>query len=169
MTDTRPSTPQPAQPLPPYSGEETLCAKCSYPEAYTIYRRASFHPVAEDYNGPTYRGPLPERLERCCQRCDYKWDEALAPAPAAAPASATDVALALTEAAPRALDLTSEAAEAAARALLDMLHVQRRPDHPVWRRDPGSMPAVPRDIQEPAVVKPVPLSEKPSSSFRHRR
>ncbi|MFD5788635.1 hypothetical protein ACFWH1_18680 [Streptomyces sp. NPDC127037] len=35
-----------------------------------------------DYNGRTeMRGPLPERLERQCERCDYQWDEALNPSP----------------------------------------------------------------------------------------
>lgn len=80
QTDTA-NTPTPKS-LPPYSGHETLCAKCSHLEALTRFRPEIGHPQTEEYNGQLKRrGPLPERLERQCMRCDYQWDEALNPAP----------------------------------------------------------------------------------------
>lgn len=64
-----------AEPLPPYTGDEPTCPKCSHTEAYTEYKPA---------NEPRSRSAgwgagMPERLERRCARCDFIWDEALNP------------------------------------------------------------------------------------------
>ncbi|WP_019548574.1 hypothetical protein [Streptomyces sulphureus] len=78
-TDQKTKPADQTEALPPYSGEETPCPKCRYPEAYTLYRSAT-QAVLDEFNGRLQRrGPLPERLERQCQRCDYAWDEALVP------------------------------------------------------------------------------------------
>ncbi|WP_030236928.1 hypothetical protein [Streptomyces sp. NRRL S-350] len=69
---------QAAVPLPPFSGDEPPCPKCRWAGALTYYRPPLPRQRSE-FNGRTdQRGPLPERLERCCSRCDYRWDEALA-------------------------------------------------------------------------------------------
>lgn len=63
--------------LPPFSGDDTTCPKCSNPSAYTQHRKAGEHGSDEHATfGPSKRG---ERLERACARCDYVWDEALNP------------------------------------------------------------------------------------------
>lgn len=65
--------------LPPYSGDDSVCIKCSNHGARTTYQPA-IERVLTEYNGRNERrGPLPERLERCCRRCDFQWDEALNP------------------------------------------------------------------------------------------
>jgi hypothetical protein len=58
------------QPLPPFSGDDTQCPKCSNNGAFTKYQEA-------EMLGPSYLQR--ERLQRCCARCDYTWDEALNP------------------------------------------------------------------------------------------
>jgi rubredoxin len=63
--------------LPPFSGDDTTCPKCSNADAFTRYRPAGEHGSDEAaIFGPSTRG---ERLERTCARCDYVWDEALNP------------------------------------------------------------------------------------------
>lgn len=56
--------PLPDEVLPPYSGRESVCVKCSYIGAGTRYRAADEHAA--------------ERLERECLCCAYVWAEALA-------------------------------------------------------------------------------------------
>ncbi|MFJ3812246.1 hypothetical protein ACIPWE_38525 [Streptomyces sp. NPDC090073] len=65
--------------LPPYSGEDTACPKCGYDQARTTYRAPRPRSLWEWNDQTTTRGPLPERLQRNCSRCDYAWDEALDP------------------------------------------------------------------------------------------
>lgn len=60
--------------LPPYSGDDTQCPKCSNIGAYTEHKKAG-----EPGSGSPIGIGLPERLERRCSRCDYEWDEALNP------------------------------------------------------------------------------------------
>lgn len=59
-----------SEPLPPYSGEDALCLKCSNTGAYTEWREAHRLGAAE---------LKPECLRRRCNRCDYEWNEALSP------------------------------------------------------------------------------------------
>ncbi|WP_371799101.1 hypothetical protein OG963_14870 [Streptomyces sp. NBC_01707] len=133
QTDTASTSEQAVEPLPPYSGEEAVCVKCANPEAYTRYRPACSRGM-EEHNGRLRRGPLPERLERCCQRCDYTWDEALQPAPGVRPATLAELAWALGQAhRPYALDLSPGCAEHMAHRLLEMTHVLVRADHPAWQ------------------------------------
>ena len=63
--------------LPPYSGDNPTCLKCSHQGAITRHRAAGEHGSGD----PATFGPSPkgERLERECQRCDYVWDETLNP------------------------------------------------------------------------------------------
>ncbi|MFD9422227.1 MULTISPECIES: hypothetical protein [unclassified Streptomyces] len=72
---TQAPAPDQAAALPPFSGDDVECVKCSYTEAFTRYRPASW--CLEEHNGRPRTGPLPERLERACARCDFTWDEAL--------------------------------------------------------------------------------------------
>jgi rubredoxin len=62
--------------LPPFSGDDTTCPKCSNTSAYTEHKEAG-EPGANDVIG--FAPERPERLERRCSRCDYVWDEALNP------------------------------------------------------------------------------------------
>ncbi|WP_202234458.1 hypothetical protein [Actinacidiphila reveromycinica] len=152
--------------LPPFSGEETECVKCSHLDAFTRFRPACPRGLWE-YNGRTdMRGPLPERLERQCQRCDYQWDEALNPAPGTRAATTKDIAYALTTAARRwTVELHPGLSAQMASELVEMLHVLVRLDHPMWLPRPGRPLAVPPaeaadpDPQLTAAV-PVPLSDR---------
>lgn len=60
--------------LPPFSGDETTCSKCSHTEAYTEHK-----PAGEPRSGSFSGIGEPERLERRCARCDFIWDEAINP------------------------------------------------------------------------------------------
>lgn len=63
------------EPLPPYSGENPTCAKCSHTEAMTEYKAQG-----EPRSGSgSWHGMGRERLERRCLRCGYQWDEDLNP------------------------------------------------------------------------------------------
>lgn len=66
--------------LPPFSGDDTQCPKCSHIGAYTEWRSA-------ETLGRT--NLTEERLRRRCTRCDYEWDEALNP-PAGEPSPDCD-------------------------------------------------------------------------------
>ncbi|MEU4256295.1 hypothetical protein AB0B42_00555 [Streptomyces fradiae] len=58
------------QPLPPYSGDDAECPKCSNLGAYTAWQPAEKlggHQLTE------------EHLRRECKRCNYRWKEALNP------------------------------------------------------------------------------------------
>lgn len=62
--------------LPPFSGEAALCAKCGNTGAGTAYKAAGEPPE----NGVhAMCDQWPERLERECSRCEYRWDEDLNP------------------------------------------------------------------------------------------
>lgn len=71
------TTPTADAKLPPFSGDNPLCGKCSFVDAYTDYRAAGEHST----NEPRTRGASSkgERLERRCGRCGHIWDEALLP------------------------------------------------------------------------------------------
>lgn len=56
--------------LPPYSGDDALCPKCSNVGAQTEWREASRMGVTV---------LTPECLRRCCNCCDFEWDEAVNP------------------------------------------------------------------------------------------
>ncbi|MGW6391147.1 hypothetical protein ACWFR1_11720 [Streptomyces sp. NPDC055103] len=138
---TQPDTTAPEQQpveLPPFSGDETECAMCSNLEAFTAYKPAIAHVILE-YNGRLQRrGPLPERLERRCHRCDFQWDEALNPTPGVHPATVGEIAYALEQShAGWALDLSPECARYMAQRLTEMLHLLVRLDHPMWLPRPG--------------------------------
>lgn len=64
----------PTKTLPPFSGDNTVCPKCSHNQAYTEHK-----PAGEPSSGRFSGIGEPERLERRCARCDYTWDEALNP------------------------------------------------------------------------------------------
>ncbi|MFJ5890358.1 hypothetical protein [Streptomyces californicus] len=133
--------------------------------------------VLEDFNGKPRRGPLPERLERECVRCDFAWDEALRPpgrAAEAQPATVEDLAYALARSHEgQALDLSPGCAEHMARQLLDMLSVTLRLGHPVWRAPQAApLPVAPVPVASAAKVMeqtgthltaaaPIPLHERP--------
>lgn len=82
MTTYRMTPPDPAAlahvVLPPYTGNTAVCLKCCWADALTTYRTTLPY-QRTTWNGlDIWRGPLPERLERQCGRCDFQWDEALA-------------------------------------------------------------------------------------------
>lgn len=164
-TTTPPARVQ-AESLPPYSGDDTTCVMCSHPAALTAYRPACTRTTVEFNGRSTPRGPLPERLERSCQRCDYKWDEALNPATdtGARPAGVLDLALALQHAHQGwALDLPPEVAEHLAVALLGMFHIHVRPGQPVWMQPaPRPFVALPPDVVrqqlDPSLTPQVPAA-----------
>ncbi|GGZ23722.1 hypothetical protein GCM10010387_16170 [Streptomyces inusitatus] len=151
MADTASVPPPDFAPLPPFSGDDTVCVMCSHPEAFTVFRPSVARLLVEEYNGRTERrGPLPARLERQCQRCDYQWDEALNPSLGPRPATLDDIALALQHAHQGwALDLSPECAEHMAEALLRMFHLHVRPDHLLWAQGPPLL-LIPADVAEAA-------------------
>ncbi|MFD7957010.1 hypothetical protein ACFV4X_26395 [Streptomyces ardesiacus] len=135
--------------LPPYSGTDAVCPKCVFNEAYTWYRPAINRPTNfEDFNGKhTRRGPLPERLERECQRCGFRWDEALV---TSQPGMTVDaLAYALDNSTPYRKELERPVLEYMAFKLLGALHIVARPDNPLWQYSDGRAPA-PVAPQEPA-------------------
>lgn len=70
--------PSEGSPLSPFSGDNAVCSKCSYVGAGTRHRAHGEAPDREEGTqslGDTW----PERLERECGRCCYRWDEALNP------------------------------------------------------------------------------------------
>lgn len=68
--------------LPPYTGDNTTCAKCAHQGATTTYRKEGDERPGEFF--AVRPGDRHERLERRCPRCKYCWDEALADGPLAA-------------------------------------------------------------------------------------
>lgn len=122
--------------LPPYSGPGTLCPKCSNLGAYTEHRDAIAPGVLlQSDSGRFRRGPLPERLKRRCERCDYTWDEALCPPGCGMTVEA--LAHAVDNATPYPVELHSEVCTFMARYLLECLHITARPEHPLWQYDDG--------------------------------
>lgn len=63
-----------ARQLPPFSGDDAVCPKCSNEGAYTEHK-----PAGEPRSGEFAGIGQPERLERRCDRCGFVWDEALNP------------------------------------------------------------------------------------------
>ncbi|KAB2976015.1 hypothetical protein F8R89_30885 [Streptomyces sp. SS1-1] len=61
--------------LPPYSGDDATCIKCGDVGARTTYKEFG-EPGHGQVGTPD---KFPERLERKCNRCDYRWNEALNP------------------------------------------------------------------------------------------
>ncbi|MFZ4266549.1 hypothetical protein [Streptomyces arboris] len=169
MTDTitaaTAATPVP-EPLPPYSGEDALCAMCSHDLAYTYFRAERVR-VQREFNGRLERHHVfPARLERQCKRCEYQWDEALNPPPGpepARPATLADLVDAIgISCQGYAADLHPQLAEHMAGILLDLLFVDVRTDHPAWTKPARSRPllappAAPAD-PDPALTSPVPMA-----------
>ncbi|MGW5930530.1 hypothetical protein ACWF2L_30510 [Streptomyces anulatus] len=155
--------PAPADPLPPYSGTDTVCAMCSHTSAYTRFQ-AERHRVMREFNGVVRRhATLTARLERQCERCDYQWDEAPNPAPGIRPATAAEIAEALQNAHQGwALDLSSGCAGHMAEELMHMLDLYVRPDHPLWKQQHAPRPPLiaPADVDlltDPAQTATVPI------------
>lgn len=174
---------EPLPSLPPYSGDENRCVKCGNTGAFTIYQPAATV-MAVRASGSLRRGPLPERLERRCTRCDYWWDEALqgTPAPVTAPVTTADLAYALQQSAyPYAVTLHPQLVEHMAAGLMAMFRMELCLAHPVWASasarpalavpsemhpaDPSLCAQVPMFMpgqnDAPAAVVPVPLHDKP--------
>ncbi|MCY0957681.1 hypothetical protein [Streptomyces sp. H27-H5] len=126
-----PTPPRADDRFPSYTGEETPCPKCAHDTAITRYRRRGEHSTQDRQTFmPSVKG---ERLERQCWRCDYCWDEAVAPPTGPAPHDVTPDTLArLLEAshAGWALDLSPACAEHMAGALLAVLNIRHRHDAP---------------------------------------
>ncbi|MFC9287248.1 hypothetical protein [Streptomyces sp. NPDC057052] len=68
-----------AESLPPFSGDDAACPKCGNQGASTRYRAAKPRGLWEWNDTTILRGPVPERLQRECDRCGFCWDEALDP------------------------------------------------------------------------------------------
>ncbi|MFJ5037998.1 hypothetical protein [Streptomyces parvulus] len=134
--------------LPPYSGEDAVCPKCQNEGAFTFYRPARGPWPAEVFNGIMRRTPLPERLERDCQRCSFKWDESLV---AELPGMTVD---ALAHALAYAIGPQEVILQAHREVAANLLHVVRitaRPEHPMWQYSQGRPedPVQPQDEPEP--------------------
>lgn len=56
--------------MPPFDAA-SICPKCGHDKVNTVYQE-SRHPSCDDF----CRDKLPERLERWCDRCRYRWAEA---------------------------------------------------------------------------------------------
>lgn len=141
--------------LPPYSGADAICAKCALNGAFTKIRPAVLRPtVVEDWNGQDVRrGPLPERLERECERCGYRWDEALV---VTHPGMTVDALVyALDNSTPYRRELERPVLEYMAFKLLGALHIVARPDNPLWKYSDGRPPA-PVAPQDPADTQEAP-------------
>lgn len=161
---TLPPTPPPAPPhpddgglLPPYSGADAVCPKCLFGGAGTEYQPPIIRPSIEEYNNAVVRrGPLPERLERRCNRCDYRWDEALVVDTDGMTVDA--LTYALDNALPYPVELDRHVLELTAVELLKMLRVIARPDHALWQYSHGTppVPAVPAICEE---LHPTPEDE----------
>ncbi|MFD0209172.1 hypothetical protein ACFVH9_08540 [Streptomyces hirsutus] len=136
--------------LPPYSAEDAICPKCLYGEAFTWYRAAITQAHLQDWNDTQVRrGPLPQRLERECSRCTYRWDESLAVEHAGMTVSA--LAYALDNATPYPVELHRQVLEHMAQQLLAMLRITARPDHSLWQHSDGATPpATPPDTDTAA-------------------
>lgn len=155
MTDTTtPAAPRTETVLPPFSGSDTACSKCRYPEAFIRYRPPLSDRDREEFNGSTRRGPRPERLERTCARCDYAWDEALpVDDQADGGLSTDDLAHALDNSTPYPVDLLPEVARFMAARLLEMVVVLPIREHAVWQPEgPAPDPVAPTDPS--ALVRP---------------
>lgn len=135
--------------LPPYSGADAVCPKCLFGDAGTEYKPPIVRVWVEEFNGKTARrGPLPERLERRCNRCDFRWDEALV---ADTDGMTVDALThALDNALPYPVELDRQVLEATAVALLTMLRIVARPDHPLWQYSQGTprVPVAPTPCEE---------------------
>lgn len=116
--------------LPPFTGDMGSCPKCHHLYASTAYRAPLTAREREEWNGSPRGGPLPERLERECERCSYRWDEAVGPAPdLPEPLTAQELTHALNNAAPYPVELFPHVAEAMAANLVQMLNAYARPDY----------------------------------------
>lgn len=160
---TNPDTTVPATiVLPPFSGDDTPCAKCRQRDAFTSFRPAvpPGRRENEELNGRTLRGPLPERLRRRCTRCGFEWDEAL-PVDDATEGGITldDLAHALDNATPYRVELDPAVARFMAERLVEMVAVYPIPGHPVWQPDatgpepvapqaPGQICEIPHETRE---------------------
>ncbi|MEU1815190.1 hypothetical protein ABZ543_08325 [Streptomyces roseifaciens] len=169
MTQTCTASTLPEQfvePLPPFSGDSTECGKCSHTGALTRYQQACPRGRMV-FNGATcMRGPLPERLERTCQRCGFEWDESLDTAPAIRPATVEDLVYALQLCAP--YPVHPQAAEHTAFRLMEVFDVQVRLGHPVWnsahtRPVPAPGPPAQPD-PAPAAPPAAPAGDTPPAS-----
>ncbi|PWI16038.1 hypothetical protein DI272_19090 [Streptomyces sp. Act143] len=122
--------------LPPYSAEEAVCPMCQNNEAFTWFRAAlPPNTVQTDFNGTTRRGARPQRLERECARCTYKWDEALA---VARPGMTIDALVyALDNSTPYPVELDAAVLHSMALRLHACLRITARPDHPLWQYNDG--------------------------------
>ncbi|MEU6595066.1 hypothetical protein ABZ923_38715 [Streptomyces sp. NPDC046881] len=139
--------------LPPYSAEQAVCPKCLYTEAFTWYRQALTRRVTiPDWNGaPARRGPLPQRHERECGRCTYRWDEAL---PVDQPGMTVDALVyALDNSLPYPHELDRTVMEYMATKLLGALNISARPEHPLWQYSDGR-PTAPTAPQDPEKEMP---------------
>lgn len=139
--------------LPPYSGPSAACAKCRNVGALTRYRGPQSGRTLSKLNGKRRPGPLPERLERECHRCDYQWDEAL-PADDRADGglSVTELAHALDNATPYRIELHPEVAQFMAERLFTMCAFYPIPECVVWQPEEPPPPAV--DPLAPETVFP---------------
>jgi hypothetical protein len=165
LTDTI-DLPAPAEPLPPYSGTDALCAMCSHARASTRFQ-SERHRVMREFNGIVGRhATLTARLERQCERCDYQWDEALNPPTETEPVRAADVADLVhafgIACQGYAVDLHPQLAEHMAGILLELLIVDVRTDHPAWTATAPARPvlAIPADVDlltDPAHTATVPI------------
>ncbi|MBP5906839.1 hypothetical protein F3K40_15380 [Streptomyces sp. LBUM 1478] len=147
-------TPPELTELPPFTGDEGQCLKCFHPFLSTHYRPRMNGRTMAKLNGLYRSGPLPERLERECDRCGYKWDEAVGEEQdLAAPMTAHELTRALHNAAPYPVELFPHVAEAMAANLVQMLNAYPRPDYVA--EDPEEEPR-PRAAEDTPSTEDVP-------------
>ncbi|MGA5202744.1 hypothetical protein [Streptomyces variegatus] len=143
MTNTDTTSAPAGTVLPPFTGTDRVCAKCRYLEAFTRYRPPLSDRTREEFNGSMRRGPLPERLERTCARCDFAWDEALPVDDHADGGLSVDhLVHALDNSTPYPVELDPALLAHMATKLLEMVVALPVRDHPVWQPEEEPPPAV---------------------------
>ncbi|MFD8509652.1 hypothetical protein ACFV27_00700 [Streptomyces antimycoticus] len=176
MTDTTTSAPAGTEVvLPPFSGDETVCAKCRNLEATVTYRQPLGRGLMDRFNGHLRRTTLPERLERQCTRCDYQWDEAL-PVDDHADGGLTveQVAHTLDDTTPYPIEIRVDILRWMAARLLERVVVFPVPDHPLWQPEelaPDSVaPTDPSDlVRADDDARPAGTAPPDAEGGRHRR
>lgn len=145
QTTTAPARPEVV--LPPYSGDDTPCPKCRYLEASTTYRPRLAAVLPQLFNGQCRTGRFPERMERQCGRCAYRWEEALpVDDQADGGLSVEDVVRALDDTTPYPIELRVDILRFMAARLLERVVVFPIPEHPLWQpEEPAPDPVAPTD------------------------
>lgn len=116
------------------AGAEAFCVKCGHNTVFTFFGPQLTASRRKEWNGLLERrGPLPKRLERQRQCCEFRWDEALA-GDLLPGMTVEALAYAIDNATPYPVDLHREVCTYMAE---QPLRVSARPDHLLWQCSDG--------------------------------